>query len=292
MRIKYLLAFATFALLLGSCVKNRGVNLAQQGSPSPNAVDFPYQKQSVSFDIVDTPIYYTFYVRLESADNSQPATTVTIAPYPDVVTAAGQQLLPDSAFQLVNTTAKVDPATGFAAFQLKVFSRKIDLTGNYALGYKLVSTTAGLIANNKSTILISIGAKNRWDGVYEMKGHHNRSPYNFPYDVTESLVTVNGNTVAMYWDAAASVGHPIGTGPGVVSWYGAAIAPNIVFDPVTNLVTSVYNTGGATPITMFTGAGAGVSRFDPVNKIVYVYWNYNNNPNRAFFDTLYFQHAR
>ena len=81
------------------------------------------------------------------------------------------------------------------------------------------------------------------------------------------------------------MGHPIGTADGI-SWYGASITPVIKFDPATNLVVDVYNIGSSTPITMFTGAGSRVGKYDPQTKKIIVDWNYNDNPLRAFFDDL------
>ena len=76
-----------------------------------------------------------------------------------------------------------------------------------------------------------------------------------------------------------------GVGPGSVSWYGSAIAPVVVFDLATNFVTNVFNQGGATPISIYTGAGSGQGR-QAADKTMYIYWRYNANDARAFVDTL------
>jgi len=169
-----------------------------------------------------------------------------------------------------------------------------DFTKQYALGYRIESVSgSGIIAKGGvDTIVVQVLAKNKYDGKYLLKGVHNRVPYNFPYKQIMEMHTTGASSVAFYWpapDGPNSVGHPIGTGPDIVndvSWYGAGIAPVVVFDPVTNLVTNVYNTGSATPITKFTGAGANSNKYDPATKTIYVTWNYNNNPLRVFTDTL------
>jgi hypothetical protein len=163
----------------------------------------------------------------------------------------------------------------------------------YGVGLKIASVDGGYtIASNMDEILVSIGLKNKYDGVYTLRGYHNRDPYTFPYQTTMHMVTTTGNSNAFFWPEVDDYGHPIGTAPGQTNWYGPTIAPVVVFDLSTNLVTNVYNAGGSTPITMFTGAGAGVSRYDPATKTIYVSWNYNGNPLRAFFDTLVYQRAR
>jgi hypothetical protein len=173
-------------------------------------------------------------------------------------------------------------------------SGSFDFSKKYALAFKLVSVSGSgtLSAAPYQTIVCQILAKNKYDGKYLLKGLHNRVPYNFPYETGMEMRTAGANSVDFYWPDQGSVGHPIGTGVGTLGWYGASIAPVIVFDPVTNLVTDVYNTGGATPITKFTGAGANSNLYDPVTKTIYVSWNYNNNPLRAFIDTLTYTGVR
>lgn len=296
--LKITAAFIAAVSILAGCIKDKKLNLVNQPDSTPNTVDFNNQSQTAALDISPTPSIFTFYAEQNSSDKSMPGGTITIAPTPGLVLAAGLSVLPDSTFQLISNSATIDGTTQQASFQLKVFTQKLDLDSNYAVAYTITTVTNGnTIAANKKTIVISVGAKNKYDGVYELIGHHNRDPYTFQYDVDESMLTVDAKSVAFYWDDAASVGHPIGISPGVASWYGATIAPIVVFDPNTNLVTSVYNSpaavaGGGPPITMFTGAGSGVSRYEPATKKMYVYWNYSGNPLRAFFDTLTFEHPR
>jgi hypothetical protein len=170
----------------------------------------------------------------------------------------------------------------------------LDANSTYGIGVRIASADAGyVLSSNMRELLISIGLKNRWDGVYELTGYHNRTPYTFPYDVEMNMETYGPSDVIFFWPDVDDYGHPIGVAPGSVSWYGTAVQPVVSFDLATDLVTNVYNVGaGGPPITMFTGAGSGVSRYDASTKTIYVSWNYNNNPLRAFFDTLTFLRAR
>ena len=164
----------------------------------------------------------------------------------------------------------------------------LDATKLYGIGLSISEVTAGYkIAGNQKDIVVTFSIRNKYDGIYRMQGYHNRAPYTFPYDEPMEMRTAGTSSVIFYYLKENSIGHPIGTGPGATSWYGNAIAPVVVFDPTTDLVTSVFNNPpNSTVITMFTGAGSGVSRYDPATKKIYVYWNYNGNPLRAFFDTL------
>ncbi len=165
----------------------------------------------------------------------------------------------------------------------------LDPSTTYGLAFTITSVDAGGVISVAKTIVIEIGAKNIYDGEYLLKGRHNRTPYDFPYQAVMHMITTGASSVIFYWPDAGSAGHPIGTGPDPindVSWYGAAIAPNVIFNPATNLVTSVFNSGGPTPIDIYTGAGSGVGRFEPGAKKMYVYWRYNANDLRGFMDTL------
>lgn len=168
---------------------------------------------------------------------------------------------------------------------------QFDFALKYAMAFKMTTVTGAGVKTQASidTIVVQLLALNKYDGLYLLKGVHNRVPYDFPYETEMEMRTTGASSVAFFWPDAGSTGHPIGVGPdNDLSWYGSGISPVIDFDPNTNEVADVYNTGSATVITKFTGAGANDNKYDPVTKTIYVSWNYNNNPLRAFFDTMTF----
>jgi hypothetical protein len=185
-------------------------------------------------------------------------------------------------------------APGDIAKQINVTipnSLLLDMANKYAFCFKATVTGTGTWSGSTNDILcIYVMPKNKYDGLYLLKGLHNRPPYDlYPYKTNMEMRTVGANSVAFYWPEPGinSYGHPIGTADGL-SWYGPAVAPVVVFDPVTELVTNVYGTGaGGPPITLFTsGSGSNANKYDPATKTIYVSWNYNNNPARVFTDTL------
>jgi hypothetical protein len=206
------------------------------------------------------------------------------------VTDAGLVPLPAGSFSLSKTDLVIRAGESFIKdLQITVQnSNTLDPTKKYGIGITIVSVDQDYkIAANQSTVVIGFTIKNKYDGVYRLRGYHNRTPYTFPYDTEIHLVTNGPNEVYFYWPEVKSIGHPIGVGANnSLSWYGDAIAPSIVFNPTTNLVTDVYNLTPGTVITMFTGAGSRVSKYDPATKAITVDWNYANNPLRAFFDDL------
>ncbi len=206
------------------------------------------------------------------------------------VTEKGLIPLPAGSYSLNTMTPKI--ASGDSnTRELRITilnSNALDPSISYGIGIKIASVDGGYkIAKNMNTVVIGFTIKNKYDGIYRLEGYHNRPPYTFPYDTEVHLITKGPNEVYFYWPDVKSIGHPIGTGPGATSWYGAGIAPSIVFDPATDKVVNVYNLTPGTVITMFTGAGSRESKYvpGPPAKIT-VDWNYNGNPQRAFFDDL------
>jgi hypothetical protein len=165
----------------------------------------------------------------------------------------------------------------------------------YGVAIRIASVSGNyVIAENLRNLLVQFSIKNKYDGVYNLTGYHNRVPYTFPYQTTMHMVTSGPNAVYFFWPLVGGVGHPIGLGPNnSMSWYGPTVAPVVVFNTTTNLVTNVFGSDPAgPPITMFTGTGSRLSKWDPATRNMTVDWNYNNNSLRAFFDDLQYQRAR
>ena len=159
----------------------------------------------------------------------------------------------------------------------------------YGVGLRITAVSGNyVIADNLKNLFIEFTIKNKYDGRYVLRGYHNRTPYTFPYETDMHMVTAGPDAVFFYWPEVGGVGHPIGVGPNnALSCYGSSVAPVVVFNLTTNLVTNVYGSDPAgPPITLFTGAGSRQSKWDPATRDITVDWNYNGNPLRAFFDDL------
>ncbi|MDP4264338.1 MAG: hypothetical protein Q8941_17540 [Bacteroidota bacterium] len=266
--IKTTAMFAACALLLSGCLKSKSINFAKMDSPSPNTVDFNNQTETAALDIVATPTIYTFYAELNSSNKSYPATTVTIAKNAAAVTAAGQEFLPDSAFQLLNITATPDPATHLAAFQLKIFTTKIDLAHNFAVAYTITSATGGaVIASNKTDDLITVSAKNKYDGHYSVTAtapfvDYSNAAFTGRYPLDVDLLTVNGTTVYMIDNAIGIPSHSF-LNNGGLSYYGS-FGPVFTFNTATDALTTVVN---------YYGQPSGNGRYANINPAGLNKWN-------------------
>jgi hypothetical protein len=296
---------ATTAIVMAGCVKDKGTNFALQSTPSAIVADFPNQKETAALDIVTTPTIYTIYAELSSANNSYPAGDVVITKNTAIVAAdTTLEYLPDSAYQLVNTTATFDPVTHLAAFQIKVFTTKIDLAHSFAVGYTLSSVTNGAaIAANKNKTLIVVGAKNKYDGSYALRvkttgwtafGIADGVTADYPgsYD----LITLGINNVAASSSARGDFLLPAFAGtanqPGTLggpTGFGAT-SPVFYFDNSTNKLIDVVN---STPNDgrnrqLILNPAITDSRFDPATKNIYAAFimSQNGRPNQFFYDTL------
>lgn len=307
-------AFASLAIvsvLFTSCDKKEQIDpIGDRGQTIVKILNggTPGEK-SFAIDFVPTPTTIVAAdIRRDVPNNAElmKPMTVTIQDDTAAVTAAGFAHL-DPAWYTIsgNGVTKVGGQGGTytVTFAPGEFAKQINIiitdatvlnpSLTYGLGFRILSSTEGKVTVN-NTLVIVIGAKNKYDGVYQMKGVHNRVPYNFPYDTEMHMITTGASSVIFYWPDAGSIGHPIGVGPNNdLSWYGPAIAPHIVFNAANDLVADVFNNAGlATPISIYTGAGSGQGRYDAATKTIYVYWRYNANDLRAFMDTLVYTGPR
>lgn len=296
-KINFLIFLTAALLVFTGCLKDKvnQPNPAQGGDDGViNAVMFTQKKVSAGVQSsTDPQVINNIYLSLNAARTQSTAVTSTIVSDPAKITDPALTPVDNSLFTF-NTNAVVEAGKWTDTVALTLNTATLDPNLTYAIALTITGSSNGFqVAENSKTIIIVISVKNKYDGRYILTGYHNRTPYTFPYEVEMDMVTVSPNEVAFYWPDADDYGHPIGVGPGSVSWYGNTVAPIIKFDAATNVVTDVYNGSGAGPvITLFTGPGSFPSYYDPATKTIYVCWNYSGNPLRAFFDTLVYEEPR
>lgn len=148
--------------------------------------------------------------------------------------------------------------TGSIKFALK--PDQFDLGEAYALGLKIVSVsgTDAPLSGNFYRMVINIGAKNQYDGVYNYRSAKDQSLNGGANQNGAELTTTGANTVST---------HLVNTYSNITRY---------AIDPVTNKVT-VTDSGGIGAATTDPS-----SNWDPVKKILYVKWNTSN---RKFEET-------
>jgi len=145
-----------------------------------------------------------------------------------------------------------------------------DFAKNTALAFKIVSVSGSSapISGNFGNIIVKIGAKNRIDGLYNLKTTAGTSLVSNANKNDVPLVTASARTVTT----------------NLLDTYANIVTYDI--DPVTNKVTvlSVVNPLGVI-------ATDPSSNYNPATKVMYVKWT-SNGGGRTFEETYTFQGAR
>jgi Domain of unknown function (DUF1735) len=237
---------------------------------------FAVVKDPVSF--VNTPQTLTkgvVDIRRDVPNNAELNKTMTVVVKADAaaVTAANAAytILPSAWYTLTvaDNVAQVGDSWTFT-FKPGEFAKQIyvnipnaqllDPSALYALGFTITSVDAGGIISSQKTMVIEIGAKNNWDGVYAVTGpmvdvvnpllvQWNNSLAGITGDPFLDahggawelhLVTTGANTVAMFDNTIwGDFFHPIWATPGNSGYGSFALVVN--FNPATNNITSVTN---------------------------------------------------
>jgi hypothetical protein len=202
------------------------------------------------------------------------------------VTAAGYPVFPAAWYTIQSEVPKVGGSGGTWTFNFNAgdFAKQIYITipnatlldpsALYGLGFTIQSVSADGTISTQKSIIIEIGAKNDWDGIYAVTGpmtdlavptltqwnnNNATSPISDPFVLANGggweahLITTGGNEcVVMDNTIWGIVGHPI-LSAGAHSGYGG-LGIVIRFDAATNTVSSVHNfygdptRGGATAL--------------------------------------------
>jgi hypothetical protein len=219
----------------------------------------------------------------ESALNS--ATKVVITEDASVITAyntahsTGYIPLPATAFTIDPSNPKVGndytltfgPGEFYRQLKLVVPNATVlDPNRKYALGFKVGSVdNNGKISASENQVLVEVGLKNRWDGVYTVNGTMvdlSTPTITGIYPLTWELRTTGSGTLAIFDKSRGIQTHNILSG-GALSQYGT-FGLNITLDPVTNKITSVVNPFGQPSANGRSAAldPTGANAYDPDTK--------------------------
>ena len=222
-------------------------------------------------------------------EQDQPASadvTVTVVINMDSVTSLGFTPLPGGSFT-TSSLQVVIPKGETKSEPISInFAKSSDLdpTIVYGIGLVITAATEGIVpVTNSRSIVCAFNIKNKYDGVYRLRGFHSRTSPNYsaPYDEEVEMRTSGPNSVAMWWGYWGDYGHPIAGGAGSYS----GMTANFTFnsdDVLTAWDWSPYPTSFATTVDPTSN-----SRYDANTKTIYFRGWYNNNPvGRSFTDTL------
>lgn len=156
-------------------------------------------------------------------------------------------LMPSDKYTMTTTSVVIPKGQTKATFNVKFKPNTFDLSKNYALPLKITSVSSGTVSSNFSTMLLAVGAKNKFDGVYTYIATHTATDrpsfligteFTYPYDVQLRSSGASQNNL---WNAAfGDFLMPLITATNGVSGFGSTNLL-ITFNPTTNKVTSVQN---------------------------------------------------
>jgi hypothetical protein len=293
MRKYSLLTLAGAALFLSSCLKDKNIEdrvYGMGGISDVKLVEFPSSPddvRSLDFSTNDTT-FRLLAVRLNSAEPASQDIKVTLVPNNTLVTAAGYTVAPANTYTLDNLTVTI-PA-GKREGYLTIKTKPSDMAmGAYAFGFSIgsVSDPSVVLSENYKNILVVVTVKNKYDGVYTLRGHFLRTDnpaFTGPFTTEVELETSGATSVDMYWELAHAYAQPFANN-GSLTYFGN-VAPRITFNAADQVVSlfNITGAGGSPTMTLFPGYN---SRYDPATKTIYLKYYYNTNPaNRVFTDTL------
>lgn len=140
----------------------------------------------------------------------------------------------------------------------------------YALGFTITGVTADSKISFEKSLVVEIGAKNPWDGVYKMSGTFldvSNPAFVYYGDQQYSLITVSANKCVVRNDDLGGAGY-IFSNAGSPTYYGA-YGLVISFDAATNKVSDLYNYYGDPTMPASAGqstaAGSGAPLYSSSN---------------------------
>ena len=195
-------------------------------------------------------------------------------------------LFPEAWYTIQSEAPKVGGSGGTFSFVFKPseFAKQIYITvpdatvmnpsALYALGFTITSVDAGGKISYSKSVVIEIGAKNQYDGKYNLTWtnyHPTQNPGYTGGTTVVELHTTGPNTCKLYWPLIPGFGNPSILG-GNLNYFGNQ-EPAYTVNPSTNAVT-VQNASAAA-VTFYTMAAGFNSRYEVSSKTIYAKWGYS-----------------
>lgn len=269
------LSFILAGSTLTSCLKDDSLVLNPE--KTNNVIEFANPTQIV--DVTATYKMYSFQydlapevtlpitVQYAGAESGAPQDiTVKIAPgteeQVDTYNEEGHQdvelsYMPASNYTLSTTEVVIKQGQKQATFNVVFKPTLFDFNKSLALPLTIASASSGVVSGNFGTILLNVGAKNKWDGSYKFTGSartadgvpdrtnvYQAGPWVWPGNI--NLVTSSLTTVDLYDDTYNFGGGTaqwlllLGASPTTGGGFGQA-RPRFTIDDATNKVTAVVN---------------------------------------------------
>lgn len=209
-----ILSVAVFSL--SSCLKDDKEVIQADNSPSvvefrnPVAIGSPsgaiYPMFPKSFGLDAATVNYSLTIAYTGATPAPQDIPLTIDINDAAVTAYNTQqsstltIMPTTLYTLNNATATIAKGTFFTTISFTFKPQSFDFTKTYGLAVRIKSATGATISSNFGTIILAIGAKNKYDGVYKVTGSLTdaNGVYRGFYPTEVEFRTIDAQTVNVY----------------------------------------------------------------------------------------------
>lgn len=178
------------------------------------------------------------------------------------------EMIPTDVYTLGSLDVTIPKGQKTASTTISINTSKIDLTKSLVLPLKIVSSSYGVVSGNFDVILLNIGAKNEYDGLYTYTTSANTSLVANKVG-TATLQTVNATTVKLI--------------PGLLITYSNEVLYTINPDTKQVKVTCV-SLGVQEPQDTR-------SKWDPATKTMTVFWKQGNG-GRTFEEKFVYKGPR
>ncbi len=264
---------ALLPLLMASCLKDKKVSdrvYGMEGTQDLKIIELASSNDHIrpyAIDFVDSDTTFNVVeVRLAAA---QPATEditvqLTLANSAAIVAAYNDlhetdyEDMPTNLFSLIDPALTVTIPKGSRAgyVKIRVNAATFDPSSTYALGFRIVSVAQSgyVISGNFSDVVVTLGAKNDYDGHYSVTGSMTdaNGVYRGVHPTYYDLITVSSNAVLFYqwdFDFANYVVQNISTG----GYVNAGVRPRFTFNNATGALVSVVDALTNGNLTMVSG---------------------------------------
>jgi hypothetical protein len=291
--LRSLMAIAATAMLFTACKKAKTWEpLGDAGQTIVKAIgaEAPFGYRVINVDLVPEPQILTMLdVRRDVPNNAElnKPMTVVVQDDPGAVTTYDPTMLPlpANAYTIDASTPNVGGnytlrfAPGEFAKEITftlLDATLLDLNSKYGMGFTISTIDGtGKIAPAQKTVVVEIGIKNDYDGVYRLVFTNYHPTLNATYgpqsNTEVELRTTAANRVKLFWPDAGGYANPAILSGGF-SYFGSQ-EPEYTINTTTNAVT-VQNSfpAAATFYTMATGFN---NRYFPSTRSMTVKWGYS-----------------
>lgn len=185
-------------------------------------------------------------------------------------------IVPPPTIYKLPSSVVIKKGTRQTSVQIPVtISNDFDFNESYALPLKIASASYGTISNNFGTAIYSFGGRNKYDGIYVMKGYvnHPTAAYTGPFYAPKvTFTTVAATAIAM-------AAQPFFNN-GALSTFG--VYPVFTVNGDNSVTVTSLPDGGKAPSVSDPTYN---NRYDPATKTFYISYSYNASTPRIIYDT-------